>query len=105
MTTPRRRARALALIAAPPEVSLKILSKSRRVTASTVEERCGSLYSARVSRLLGSSSLSRKPEKVPHDCVSWTNLFPSGVCDPVTSVMPDWDGRIWWVTRLGRVGT
>ncbi|MEU2232616.1 hypothetical protein [Streptomyces vietnamensis] len=42
---------------------------------------------------------------VPHDCVSWTNLFPSGVCDPVTSVMPDWDGRIWWVTRLGRVGT
>ncbi|GAA3088889.1 hypothetical protein GCM10017562_69220 [Streptomyces roseofulvus] len=42
---------------------------------------------------------------VPHDCVSWTNLFPSGKCDPVTSVMPDWDGRIWWVTRLGRVGT
>ncbi|MEU2076427.1 hypothetical protein [Streptomyces sp. NPDC013489] len=42
---------------------------------------------------------------VPHDCVTWTHLFPSGVCDPVTSVMPDWDGRIWWVTRLGRVGT
>lgn len=42
---------------------------------------------------------------VPHDCVSWTNLFPSGTCDPVTSVMPDWQGRIWWVTRLGRVGT
>ncbi|MFJ9824740.1 hypothetical protein ACIRSU_10225 [Streptomyces sp. NPDC101160] len=42
---------------------------------------------------------------VPHDCVTWTNLFPSGVCDPVTSVMPDWQGRIWWVTRLGRVGT
>ncbi|MFB7426521.1 hypothetical protein [Streptomyces hydrogenans] len=42
---------------------------------------------------------------VPHDCVSWTNLFPDGECDPVTSVMPDWDGRIWWVTRLGRVGT
>ncbi|CAM5645934.1 hypothetical protein SCALM49S_09150 [Streptomyces californicus] len=30
---------------------------------------------------------------------------PSGTCDPVTSVMPDWQGRIWWVTRLGRVGT
>ncbi|MFJ9680737.1 hypothetical protein ACIRP2_22190 [Streptomyces sp. NPDC101194] len=43
--------------------------------------------------------------QVPHDCVSWTNLFPSGTCDPVTSVMPDWRGRIWWVTRLGRVGT
>ncbi|WP_125262435.1 hypothetical protein [Streptomyces alboflavus] len=42
---------------------------------------------------------------VPHDCVSWTNLYPSGTCDPVTSVMPDWDGRIWWVTRQGRVGT
>ncbi|QIB42142.1 hypothetical protein [Streptomyces aureoverticillatus] len=43
--------------------------------------------------------------QVPHDCVSWTNLYPSGECDPVTSVMPDWDGRIWWVTRQGRVGT
>ncbi|HET6856243.1 MAG TPA: hypothetical protein VFH94_03985 [Streptomyces sp.] len=42
---------------------------------------------------------------VPHDCVTWSNLFPSGTCDPVTSVMPDWQGRIWWVTRLGRVGT
>ncbi|MFD5100102.1 hypothetical protein [Streptomyces albidochromogenes] len=42
---------------------------------------------------------------VPHDCVTWTNLDPSGTCDPVTSVMPDWQGRIWWVTRLGRVGT
>ncbi|WP_055700915.1 hypothetical protein [Streptomyces silaceus] len=42
---------------------------------------------------------------VPHDCVSWTNLYPSGECDPVTSVMPDWEGRIWWVTRQGRIGT
>ncbi|MET8684692.1 hypothetical protein ABZV77_10800 [Streptomyces sp. NPDC004732] len=44
-------------------------------------------------------------DHVPHDCVSWTNLYPSGECDPVTSVMPDWDGRIWWVTRQGRIGT
>ncbi|MEV1024879.1 hypothetical protein [Streptomyces sp. NPDC050264] len=43
--------------------------------------------------------------QVPHDCVSWSNLYPSGTCDPVTSVMPDWTGRIWWVTRQGRVGT
>ncbi|WP_338702955.1 hypothetical protein V2W30_36900 [Streptomyces sp. Q6] len=43
--------------------------------------------------------------QVPHDCVSWTNLYPSGECDPVTAVMPDWEGRIWWVTRQGRVGT
>ncbi|MGW8379471.1 hypothetical protein ACWG0Q_27200 [Actinacidiphila sp. SB3-2] len=42
---------------------------------------------------------------VPHDCVSWTNLYPKGQCDPVTSVAPDWDGRIWWVTRQGRIGT
>ncbi|MEU7649710.1 hypothetical protein [Streptomyces huasconensis] len=42
---------------------------------------------------------------VPHDCVTWSHLYPSGECDPVTSVMPDWDGRIWWVTRQGRVGT
>ncbi|MFD8569298.1 hypothetical protein [Streptomyces sp. NPDC059639] len=42
---------------------------------------------------------------VPHDCASWTNLYPSGTCDPVTSVMPDWQGRVWWVTRQGRVGT
>lgn len=42
---------------------------------------------------------------VPHDCVTWTNLYPSGECDPVTSVMPDWEGRVWWVTRQGRIGT
>ncbi|MEV7414140.1 hypothetical protein [Streptomyces sp. NPDC089919] len=42
---------------------------------------------------------------VPHDCVRWTELRPKGGCDPVTSVMPDWQGRIWWVTRQGRVGT
>ncbi|GGY77254.1 hypothetical protein GCM10010363_67780 [Streptomyces omiyaensis] len=42
---------------------------------------------------------------VPHDCVGWSDLLPDGECDPVTSVMPDWDGRIWWVTRHGRVGT
>ena len=42
---------------------------------------------------------------LPHDCIRWTHLFPDGDCDPVTSVMPDWAGRIWWVTRGGRVGT
>ncbi|MEU1408676.1 hypothetical protein ABZ471_41470 [Streptomyces sp. NPDC005728] len=42
---------------------------------------------------------------VPHDCVTWTNLHPRGECDPVTSVLPDWSGLIWWVTRQGRVGT
>ncbi len=41
----------------------------------------------------------------PHDCLGIDNWFPRGECDPVTSVMPDYDGRIWWVTRFGRVGT
>ncbi len=42
---------------------------------------------------------------VPHDCVSPTNRSPEGECDPITAVMPDFDGLIWWVTRRGRVGT
>lgn len=41
----------------------------------------------------------------PHDCLSFDNWFPTGECDPITSVMPDYEGRIWWVTRFGRVGT
>jgi hypothetical protein len=41
----------------------------------------------------------------PHDCFDVNNWFPSGECDPITSVMPDYSGRIWWVTRFGRVGT
>ncbi len=49
---------------------MKILAKSSRVIASTVEERCGSLYSARVSRVRGSSSLSRKPVNVPQTVIS-----------------------------------
>ncbi len=40
----------------------------------------------------------------PHDCLDINNWFPSGECDPVTSVMPDFQGRIWWVSRKGRVG-
>ncbi|MEV6108551.1 hypothetical protein AB0M28_28180 [Streptomyces sp. NPDC051940] len=42
---------------------------------------------------------------IPHDCADWTDPWPDGDCDPVTSVMPDWEGRIWWVTRQGRIGT
>jgi hypothetical protein len=41
----------------------------------------------------------------PHDCFDINNWFPKGECDPITSVMPDYQGRIWWVTRHGRVGT
>ena len=42
---------------------------------------------------------------LPHDCTTATNPFPSGECDPVTSVLPDWNGLLWWITRHGRVGT
>ncbi len=42
---------------------------------------------------------------VPHSCPTWKNPKPKGECDPITSVQPDWQGRIWWVTRQGRVGT
>lgn len=42
---------------------------------------------------------------VPHDCFAATNWFPDGECDPITAVMPDFNGLIWWVTRQARVGT
>ena len=42
---------------------------------------------------------------VPHDCVSPTNRSPDGECDPITGVMPDFDGLIWWISRRGRIGT
>ncbi|WP_226865180.1 hypothetical protein [Microbulbifer taiwanensis] len=44
-------------------------------------------------------------DHVPEDCMNWNNWFPQGECDPVTAVMPDYSGNIWWVTRKGRVGT
>ena len=44
-------------------------------------------------------------EYVPNDCPTWTRPRPKGECDPVTSVQPDWEGNIWWVTRQGRIGT
>lgn len=42
---------------------------------------------------------------VPHDCQNWNNWLPSGECDMVTTVMPDHQGRFWWTTRYGRIGT
>ena len=43
--------------------------------------------------------------EVPHDCITPTNWSPEGECDPITAVMPDHEGYIWWVTRHGRLGT
>ena len=42
---------------------------------------------------------------VPHDCMSFSNWFPQSECDPITSVTPDHQGLIWWVTLHGRIGT
>lgn len=42
---------------------------------------------------------------VPNDCFNWNNWFPSAACDKVTTVMPDHQGRYWWTTRKGRLGT
>ncbi len=42
---------------------------------------------------------------VPHDCQAIDNWFPRGECDPITAVMPDHQGLIWWVTRHARIGT
>ncbi len=43
--------------------------------------------------------------RVPHDCTTLFNWRPDGECDPITAVMPDHRGMIWWVTRHGRLGT
>lgn len=42
---------------------------------------------------------------VPNDCYHWNNLNPVGECDGITTVMPDYNGLLWWVTRNGRVGS
>jgi hypothetical protein len=42
---------------------------------------------------------------VPHDCFNWNNWSPDSECDKVTTVMPDHQGRYWWTTRNGRLGT
>ena len=42
---------------------------------------------------------------LPHDCTTYTNPLPQGSCDPITGVLPDWQGLMWWITRYGRVGT
>jgi hypothetical protein len=44
---------------------------------------------------------------IPQDCMNWNNWFPSKdpeACDPITAVIPDFQGNIWFVTRRGIVG-
>ena len=43
---------------------------------------------------------------LPNECETFTNPLPNGdKCDAVTSVQPDNNGLLWWVSRQGRVGT
>jgi len=43
---------------------------------------------------------------VPNDCLWFTNWFPKqGQCDGITTVIPWVDGKLWWTTRGGLVGT
>ena len=42
---------------------------------------------------------------VPNNCQHYNNWFPRGECDMLTTVVPDYQGRYWWVSRYGRVGT
>jgi hypothetical protein len=45
-------------------------------------------------------------DHVPSDCLWFTNWFPEeGGCDGITTVIPWSDGRLWWTTRGGIVGT
>lgn len=42
---------------------------------------------------------------LPRDCFTLMHQNPEGECDALTTVMPDFGGRLWWVTRNGRVGS
>lgn len=42
---------------------------------------------------------------IPHDCPRLLNWAPDGECDKLTALLPDTQGRIWFVSRNGRVGT
>ena len=55
-------------------------------------------------RFVVEQSWELKPH-VPHDCQNYDNWFADGPCDMVTTLMPGPDGRYWWVTRYGLVGT
>jgi len=44
-------------------------------------------------------------EHLPRDCFKLTNQNPSGECDAITTVQPDYNGLIWWMSRNGRLGS
>ena len=57
-------------------------------------------------RLVDEASYPLVSYLAERDCFSFPDNFaPVGRCDAITSVMPDWDGNYWWVSRYGTVGT
>ena len=46
-----------------------------------------------------------EPSLLERDCWTPTNQNPTGVCDVLTSVFPDYNGHYWWVSRFGVVGS
>jgi hypothetical protein len=76
-----------------------VFANSQWVVQRLVAKQAGSGWSFAVDQ-----QWDLKPY-VPHDCFNWNNWFPTGECDKVTTVMPDHQGRYWWTTRGGRVGT
>lgn len=76
-----------------------VFADSRWVVQRLEARQSGGTWSFKVE-----SEWDLKPH-VPHDCFNWDNWFPSGECDKVTTVMPDHQGRYWWTTRNGRLGT
>lgn len=76
-----------------------VFANSQWVVQRLVAEEANGTWHFRVER-----EWDLKPY-VPHDCLNWNNLSPKGECDKLTTVMPDHQGRYWWTTRNGRLGT
>lgn len=66
------------------------------------------LYAEQVSHEVFEYQVKQQWDLSPHidsDCLRPTNPFPSGKCDPITGLLPDMYGTLWWATRFGKVGT
>ena len=76
-----------------------VFADSRNVVQRLVAQKTGGNWQFKIER-----EWDLRPQ-IPHDCLNWNNWFPSGECYKVTTVMPDHQGRYWWTTRDGRLGT
>jgi hypothetical protein len=76
-----------------------VFANSQWVVQRLVAEERDGKWSFRVER-----EWDLKPY-VPNDCFNWNNWSTDSECDKITTVMPDHQGRYWWTTRNGRLGT